>query len=368
MELEYKPDLEQVKKRMEAFWHGESLDRPLVSVTAPNGKSRREIPAPDTLEKRVLDFNYRLEVEEEEIRCTYFGGEAIPCVWPNFGPNITAACLGSELTYIWTGSNADYHAAPVIHDWERDYGKVGFDPENIWFKRTLEFVKLARERGQGKYYQVTPDVDGGGDTCAALRGTSELCMDLYENRDWVLRLLETVRKGNAEIVQRVHAETSSFQGGAIPTVWKIWAPGRQYNMRNDFAYLIGPELFRNVFLDAMTKEAETELDYSIFHCHTEDYEANTAVRRAWLEVVLSIPKLQGVQWGDSSTPLNKNLIEDYKTIVDAGKFGLYIAPLEDIPKIVEALGPKYARRMLFCTNAANPEEAKALIRMLEKKS
>ena len=365
MELEYKPDLEQVKNRTTAFWHGERLDRPLISITAPNGKIPRKITAPDTLEKKVLDFNYRLDVEEEQIRCTYFGGEAIPCVWPNFGPNITAACMGSELTYIWTGSSVDYHAAPVIHDWEQDFGKVGFDPENIWFKRTLEYVKLARERGQGKYFQVTPDVEGGGDTCAALRGTSELCVDLFENREWVLRLLETVRQGNADIMNRVHAETASYQGGCIPTVWKVWAPGRQYNMRNDFTYLTSPEMFREVFLDAMIKEAETTLDYTIFHCHIEDYDDNLANRRAWLDVVLSIPKVQGVQWGGWRTPPSKNLIEDYKKIIDAGKFGLYAARIEDIPQIVAALGPAYAKRMLFYTTAANQQEAQALIRGLE---
>lgn len=365
MELEYKPDLEQVKKRMEAFWHGEILDRPLVSITAPNGKTPRTIPEPDTLEKKVLDFDYRLDVEEEAIRCTYFGGEAIPCVWPNFGPNITATCLGSELDYIWASSRVDYHSTPVIHDWERDFGKIGFDPKNIWFQRTLEFVRLARERGKGKYFQVIPDIDGGGDTCAALRGTSELCMDLYDNREWVLRLLEAVRKGNAEIIKLIYEETVSSQGGCIPTAWRVWAPGRQYNMRNDFAYLISPDLFREVFLDAMIKEAETVVDYSIFHCHAEDYENNMAGRRAWLDVVLSIPKIQGVQWKDGEP--SKNVIADCKRIIDAGKFCLYRACIANIPKIVDALGPRYAGRMMFITSASNPEEAKALIHILEEK-
>ena len=367
MELEYKPDLEQALKRTAAFWHGESIGRPLVSIRAPNGKTPRQIPVPDSLDKKVLDFEYRLDAEEESIRCTYYGGEAIPCVWPNFGPNITAACMGSHLSYIWTGSNVDYHAAPVIHDWERDFDKVGFDPENIWFKRTMEYVKLAREKGRGKYFQVTPDVDGGGDTCAALRGTTELCVDLYENREWVVRLQEAVRKANVEIVKRVHAETVAYQGGCIPTVWNVWAPGRQYNIRNDFAYLLSPDLFRDAFLEATIREADTAVDYSIYHAHAEDYEMNTAGRRAWLEVVLSIPKIQGVQFGYLEGGVTANLIESYKRIIDAGKFVLCLTPIAEVLKIVEAVGPTYKDRMLFFTNASSPDEAKALIGNLEKK-
>jgi hypothetical protein len=364
VELEYKSDLDQALQRMAAFWYGEILDRPLINVTAPNGRKPRQIEPPETMEEKVLDFEHRLEIEEEDIRCTYFGGEALPTVWPDFGPSYTAACLGGELQI----SDVDPHlptqgsvwCEPVIRDWEGDFGRIGFDPENLWYKRGIEFVKLAREKGRGKFFQAILDVDGGGDTCADLRGSSELAVDLYDNREWVIRLLETVRKANAEIVKRICDEVAKDQGGCVNTGWRIWAPGRSYNMRNDFAYLVSPRMFREVFLDAMIKESETTLDFTVFHCHTEDYDRNRSGRQAWLDVVLSIPKIQGVQW-----PYAPSAVEDYRRIIDAGKFVVSCVERSRIREMIRALGPKYMKRIWIITQASDPEDAKAIIRILK---
>jgi hypothetical protein len=365
MELEYKPDLEQALKRMEAFWHGEILDRSPICITAPNGRKPRRIPPPASMAEKVLDFAHRLEVEEENIRCTYFGGEALPTVWPDFGPSYTAACLGGKLNIAQVDpslpTQGHVWSEAVIGDWERDFERIGFDPENTWFKRGLEFVRLAREAGRGKYFQVILDVDGGGDTCADLRSSAELAVDLYENRDWVLRLLETVRRGNAEIVRRLHAEVAPAQGGCVNTGWRTWAPGRCYNMRNDFAYLISPAMFRDVFLEAMIREAETNFDYSIFHCHTEDLAANRAGRRAWLDVVLSIPKIQGVQW-----PYSPETVEDFRKIIAAGKFVLTGINPQGIPGMIQRLGPRYMQRIWLIAYAASVAEAEAAIQLLKK--
>jgi|GEM_PF-5632798 len=359
MELEYKADIDAALGRIKALWNREDLDRPLISVTAPNGLERRRIPPPATMADKVLDFDYRLDFEEEEIRCTYYGGEAIPTVWPDFGPSITAACLGGGLEIgdvdpelpitgnIWS--------TPVIDDWERDFDKIGFNPENIWWKRSLEFTRRARERGEGKYFQIILDVDGGADTCADLRCPSKLCIDLYENPEWVQKLLEVVRKGNAEIVNRLHAKVEKSQGGCV-TTFKLWAPGRSYNMRNDFAYLISPQQFRDAFLQPMIAESQT-IDYTVFHIHQEDYLTNTKARLEWLDVVLSIPRIQGVQWYAWG---------DYKRIIDSGKFVVSHLKLKHLPELINAMEPEYMKRIWVITQADSQEEAEGAIRMMER--
>ncbi len=35
MDLEFKPDFEETRQRWAAFWNGEKLDRPLVSIVIP---------------------------------------------------------------------------------------------------------------------------------------------------------------------------------------------------------------------------------------------------------------------------------------------------------------------------------------------
>ena len=361
MELIYKPDCEEACNRIQAFWEGEILDRPLINITAPNGQVRKPTPPPPTLERKVLDFDYRLTAEEEEIRCTWFGGEAFPTVWPDFGPSITAGCLGGRLQIApGDGEQPLYGAVwsyPVIEDWDRDFPRIGFDPENSWFRRSLEFVRLAAQRGKGKYFQVIPDVDGGADTCADLRGADRLCVDLYENPAWVQQLLETVRRGNAEIVNRLYAEVAPYQGGCVST-FRLWAPGRFYNMRSDLGYLISPSMFRRIFLPAMIEEARM-LDYTLFHCHSEDYDTNRAGRQAWLDVVLSIPGVDGVQW-----PRWK---EDYPRIIAAGKFVLADVKTQEIPRFVREMGPDRMSRIWMLCTAKDREEGENIIKFLRRK-
>ena len=201
------------------------------------------------------------------------------------------------------------------------------------------------------------DVDGGGDTCADLRGPERLYLDLYENRDWIYRLLNVVRQGNAEIVKRIYDEVAPYQGGCISTGYKLWSPGRFYNMRNDFAYLIKPDLFREIFLNPMIKESET-IDYTMFHAHTEDYKTNREGRLAWLDVVLSIPRVQGVEW---------HAWEDFKKIIDAGKFVVTWLGVKQISDFVKAMGPKYLKRIWIISSAESREEAETVIKMLSRK-
>ena len=359
MELEYKPDWEQTKRRIEAFWNGEIFDRPLLSITAPNGKQIREIPEPKTMKERCLNFDYRLDVQEERIRCTYFAGEAIPTLWPDFGPDFTAACLGGNLRIGETtkkeisGSGAMW-SVPVIEDWEKDLPKIKFDPENVWWRRGVEFTNLAIERSKGKYLVVIPDVDGGGDTCAALRETKNLCIDLYDHPKWVHRLVDIVSKANIKIVEGLYAILSRYGKGNIST-FKIWAPGRFYNIRSDFAYNISPEQYREFFLRGAMRESEY-LDYSIYHMHWEDYESNQKNRLAHLDAILSIPKLNGV--GGIMKP------EVCQKILSVGKFIFLHSPLKDIPKVIESLGPK---RIWLTSEASTPEEADAVVRGAYKK-
>jgi hypothetical protein len=359
--LEYKPDWEQAKQRLEAFWAGEELDRPIITITAPNGKKPREIPAPPA-GTRALNLDWRLDTQEEQIRCTYYGGEAVPSLWPDLGPNITAACIGGhqeihdvEGASVW----GSYWTYPVIEDWDRDLPKIHFDPENIWYKRISEFTRLATERARGNCFVAVPDVAGGADTCESLRGGTALCADLYENPDRVRQLLQIVREENEKITRAFYQEMNRYHKGGVST-FRVWSPGISFALRNDFSYMISPAKFREMFLEAMIEEAELVKDSSIFHCHNEDELARRDSRLAWLDVVCDIPQLKGIQW-ELEGGWEHFHPEPYKHILDAGKFVIFWGSVAgtDIPRMVEALGSK---RLWFITGASCPEEADAIVK------
>jgi hypothetical protein len=364
--MEYLPAWEDVRARLKAFWSGEAVGRPLISVTAPNGRTPREIPPPTSTQQGFLDYDYVLDCQEEHIRCTYYAGEAIPSLWPNFGPAITAACMGGNLEIrelLEPGplanpfQGADW-TTPVIKDWRQDLPRIGFDPDNPWWKRTLEFTCRAVARSKGKFLVRTPDIEGGLDTCDALRGTSRLCMDLYDQPEQVLGLLQIVENAKKEIVPRLCRELSRYEEGCVST-FQEWGPGPFYSMRCDFAYLVRPRMFRATALEHMIREAEYLYPCTLFHCHNEDYDRNRAARLAWLDVVCSIPSLRGVQW---PLPPSGDL-EGHRLVLARGKFLYTSVEASDIVSLLDALG---STRVWLRVRASCPEEADAAVRMVKE--
>ena len=113
----YKPDWEQAKKRFLAFWDNEIIDRCCVAVYAAR-KTSKLPPFPELqwgpwlggLEKFSDDdkesiTKWWIDPEENYKRMitwfdnTYFGGEAIPATYVDWGAMAMAGFYGSEPTF-----------------------------------------------------------------------------------------------------------------------------------------------------------------------------------------------------------------------------------------------------------------------------
>jgi hypothetical protein len=102
--LEFKPDLEEANRHWQAFYAGEIIDRPLVSVTSP--KKGKQIPAAPTYRQRVFGdmdqiINRGLVIGEN----TFWGGDAIPNFWLTFGPDELAVFCGGN--FGWSDDSGD---------------------------------------------------------------------------------------------------------------------------------------------------------------------------------------------------------------------------------------------------------------------
>ena len=88
----YKPDWDQARRRLGAWWHGEVLDRPVIQVMA---RRKNAPPATewDVLWPSNLIKGAEFIVSRFAAYCeqTYFGGESFPNLWINLGPGIMAA-------------------------------------------------------------------------------------------------------------------------------------------------------------------------------------------------------------------------------------------------------------------------------------
>lgn len=100
MSFSLKPDYEQSAKRYEAFWHGEIIDRPPVSITLPAEKPK-QIPQKTyaTLKDRWLDVSFRAEAAAIALANSTYYADALPIVFPNIGPEIFSAWCGCGYEY-----------------------------------------------------------------------------------------------------------------------------------------------------------------------------------------------------------------------------------------------------------------------------
>ena len=114
VELEFKPDWPASARRLDAWWNREVIDRAVIQVTAPrDGVTPREIPAPPTLAERWTNVEYALDVAQERMRTTYYGGDAFPAYFPNLGPDVFAAYLGCPIEFGETTSWSEHPSSMI---------------------------------------------------------------------------------------------------------------------------------------------------------------------------------------------------------------------------------------------------------------
>lgn len=349
----YKQDWEKAKERLEALWQNEIIDRCCVAVLAPrHGKfSEEELPPKneDELFKYYTDGEWLLKRHTRVFENTYFGGEAFPCIWPNFG---TAGHAKYFKRSKFRFAKDTVWFTPSIYNWEKD--KLEYDPESEIFtleKKTMEY--LAKE-GKGKFFVTMPDNCGIIDALAHLRGSDKLLLDLLDNPHKViasLRVILEAYKASSEELFRIIQENN--ENGSAHGWMYTWAKGRHAQLQVDFSVMISPEMFEEFALPEL-EEVTDWLDYSIYHLDGQEQ-----IRH--LEMILSVKKLNMIQWTPvAGQPLTSNFIHIFKRIQKAGK-GLVLFPeKKEIETILTELSPKGL--YLIIRDAESENEAKNIIR------
>ena len=330
MSFSLKPDYEKAKKRYEAFWEGEIIDRALVCVPVPKS-SQETVPSKTypTLEERWKDVDFRAEAKAIELRNYDYLGDALPLTWPNMGPEVFSAWCGCGYNY---GEHTTW-SDPCIHNWEEDCDSAVLDMNHELFKLTDRFTDSLLELGKGKFIVGLTDFHPGGDHLAALRDPANLAMDMIENLEWVKKKLS---ESYPEYYEAYDYFYEKLRAAEMPIT--SWTPliheGRYYIPSNDFSCMISEEMFQEVFLPGLIDECEF-YERSIYHL-----DGPGALRH--LDVLLDIPGLNAVQWvpGAGNEGFSR-WIDVYKRIQTAGK-GMQILGIEidELPILFENLRPE----------------------------
>ena len=284
MEFSLKPDYEKSKKRYDAWWHSEIIDRPPVSITLPV-KSPKPVAEKqyDTWEQKWLDIDYRAEKINAELHNHIYYADSLPVAWPNMGPEIFSAWCGCGYRF---GKDTTW-SEPCVEEWEKDADNCRLDMAHPLFELTVRFTERLLEYAKNNFIVGLTDLHPGGDHLAALRDPQNLALDMIEHLDEVKKVL---KQSEADFFKVYDFFYDKLRSENMPIT--SWTPlihdGKFYIPSNDFSCMISNKMFEDVFLPGIINECRF-YERAIYHL-----DGPGALQH--LNSILSIKELDAIQW------------------------------------------------------------------------
>ena len=348
-------DWPRARLRYEAWWQGELLDRPLIQLTAPSRPDALE-PAPQD-ETELLEWftdpgRVILRLEGE-LACTYYVGDAFPVAFPVSGnlAAIEAAYLGCPYR-VQPLSNTAW-ASPIIDDWDRRL-PLRVQDDNWWWQRSQLLLETGARRAAGRYTVGIPDLQGGGEILALLRGTDRLAVDLVDDPRYILTAVDEVNQAWLYYYNRCFEIIHRHQEGWVDWLG-VWSDRPAVTVECDFNAMISPRMFNRYFLPAVEQQCAW-IGRTIFHL-----DGPGALPH--LEALLGVRSLSGIQWvpGAGKPPMSE-WVPLLRRIQAAGKLLVLGCEPWEAERLLRELRPEGVLLQVVC---ASPGEADALLGKVE---
>jgi hypothetical protein len=325
-----KPDFLQSMERLEAWFAGEILDRPVVCFN-----STRWEPCPGfegrtwpTLRDRWFDVEYQVETYAHNAGIRSWLGESFPVYYPNLGPNVYSAFYGCPQGF---GENTAW-SEPFLSTWD-DLNRIAMDWDSPYFKKLDELTDYAFERGAGHFLTGYTDLHPGVDCVASWRDSQDLCLDLFDEPETVHRAIELAYRDFQTVYDRF--DTKLKAAGQPSASWMgIPSFGKMHIPSCDFSALIGKDQFEEFCIPYLQREV-LPMTHNIFHL--DGPEASRHVDR-----ILEVSGIQAIQWvqgvGDDQPILQ--WIPLIKRIQAAGRSVVVYLKLDELEPFLQAVSPK----------------------------
>lgn len=357
--MRYKENIEQVKKRMEAFWNQEMMDRACAAVLAPRKKGANISPFRNDIDytgnrQGLVDYwtdpETIYKVNLEKIKNTYYGGEAIPSIFQNYGTSGHCNYYGAKPDYqqdtIWF--------EPVLESLEEE--NIVYREEVL--KRHLEITRYLTEHAGDDYFVGMPDSTGTLDAISHLYGSQNLLLAFMEEPELVKKAVHKINLGWKDSNEKFYQMTRETCSGSVHSWMQLWAPGRIQHMQVDISVMISSEMYREFALPELQEQIEW-IDYPVYH-----FDGIEQIKH--LDYILSLDKLKAIQWTYvAGQPSAGHFIPVLQRIQEAGKSLIVMAPKEDVPVLLENLS---ADKLYIHCEAEDEEEAKNILKYIEKNS
>ena len=257
-----------VLDRHQGFWHRGPADRPLLGLSrwaqVTMGQFDWGLPTPEgILEPEMLRVERMLPRYE-----ALFAERPLDddLGWPAMPPTAIPwleAILGCPVRY--SVPSGSIFCQPMGDTGLSTIRSLRLD-DNRWLDKLLEFVDGLAALAPGRFAVGLPLMRGPWDLVAAMLGTTELYVALYDHPDAVLTSAAICSDVYVDVASRLAVAIPPWHGGYVGFLG-LWAPTFNPMLQNDTSVSVSPEMYSRVMrpIDARMIGSWTR---AIFHLHS----------------------------------------------------------------------------------------------------
>lgn len=321
------------KQDITKWWNRSGL---IYTVVKKKFGTSEEISLPPI--EAYLDPEGSAESQDLELRSSLWPGCMLPHASTYIGPGSLCIFAGSEPEQV--DSSIWFHERP---DWEGNPEDITFDPENIWWQRTLAYIgalkeqlhkRLQKRHAMGEVYIPFPDLVENWDVLASLRGANTLLMDMIDRPHLVEQQLQAVQQLYWEVYHRLYEMIRDPRGASMYEAFYLWAPGRTAKLQCDGSAMFGPEMFSRFVLPGLEEQCQ-HIDYTMYHLDGTQCIIH-------LDAILGIKELDAVEWTPQAgqpSGTDPCWFDIYRKSLAAGKsVQILVEDPSGIPDLLNAIG------------------------------
>jgi hypothetical protein len=231
-------------------------------------------------------------------------------------------------------SGTNMYSRPIIADWNvYDWPRPSM--ENPWVQKLLEFLDALVKHSRGRFACGPTLMRGPADICSALRGGTEMALDLYDHPEHIRRLAELaadvwIDVGKAQLALVPESDSGYMVGCAG---LRCWMPEKGIWLQDDAVSLLSPRFYGELFLPEVRRIA-AEFPAVAFHLH-----GNTL----WpIDLILSVEKIDVLELNYDVGVCNlDDLMKAWARIQQYGKPVIAYADvtLDELQRLLDELSP-----------------------------
>jgi hypothetical protein len=353
--LELKPDFGRARERWDRYWRDECTDRPPIRIVLP-GPGRKPPPCPHPYSVPHGDIARAAAQTLDWAAAQEWLGEAVPGCLIAFAPDHFALLLGADLRYddgSASGTSTGW-VLPCLKDYDSE---IRFRPEGKWWEKTAECIRVFRRVCDGRMIVAGPNLQGGLDALAALRGPQTLLSDLLDCPADVHRALARIDAAMAAVRQALAEALDIARWGSL-TRHGTYGSGLVDVPQCDFSAMIGEAAFREFELPSLRNEC-AGAQGCIYHL-----DGKEAIRH--LPALAEVPGLHAIQWQPGAAGAGRDWSALFARIDALGLGQMRGGTRDQIMRLWHGLRMRHRLYVSHVADIGSAAEAEAFLNSFQK--